>query len=687
MTSILGIASHYHDSAAAILIDGHVVAAAQEERFSRIKHDASMPCEAIEYCLREAGLSKSQIDYVAYYEKPIAKFERLLETYMEFSPFGYPFFRQSVPTWTQSKLHLQHSIRRALDNAYRKQIAFIEHHQSHAATAFYNSPFDQSAILTIDGVGEWTTTAIGYGIQNRISLTDDLNFPHSLGLLYSAFTAYLGFRVNDGEYKVMGLAPYGTPEFRKTILEDLIDLREDGSFRLRMKYFHFCHGSSMTNANFDRLFGGPSRKADEPLSDRHTNIAASIQNALEEIILKIAHTAYQRTHSKNLVMAGGVALNCVANSRVADEGPFKNVWIHGAAGDCGAAIGSAQYVWHQLLNHPRYSKSSNTGRALSNRPSLNLLLGPAFTDDEVTAALDDSRLKYQIFDDEQSLCEAVAKQIDAQKIVGWFQGRMEFGPRALGSRCILADARSPDMKETLNIRIKQRESFRPFAPAILAEHVETYFRIPGNTDCSSMTFVAHLKPTADSLCKFPSIIHRDGTSRLQTVNHLDNPTFHGLLTEFHRQTNCPLLISTSFNLRDEPIVCTPADAIRCFYTTRLDALCIGRFLVLREGQPKSELVSDLANQRSPIYDVSTSESETLVSKAALVARRLISLPVRIIAEAAMTAAYFGVFFPMGFCRRHLSPSKRLKLEVDAYAESYWKSRTDDKNSKSYFRQS
>lgn len=687
MTSILGIASHYHDSAAAILIDGRVVAAAQEERFSRIKHDASMPCEAIEYCLQEAGLSKSQIDYVAYYEKPIAKFERLLETYMEFSPFGYPFFRQSVPTWTQSKLHIQHSIRRALDNAYRKQIAFIEHHQSHAATAFYNSPFDQSAILTIDGVGEWTTTAIGYGDQNQISLTEELSFPHSLGLLYSSFTAYLGFRVNDGEYKVMGLAPYGSPIYREVILRELIDLRSDGSFRLRIKYFHFCHGTSMTNAQFDRLLGGPRRMPDEPILNRHKDIAASIQSALEEIVLKLAQTAHQRTRSKNLVLAGGVALNCVANSRLADEGPFENVWVHGAAGDCGAAIGSAQYVWHQLLKHPRSSESTSDGRALSNRSSQNLLLGPAFSDDEVTAALDESRLQYRTFENEQSLCQAVAKQIDAQKIVGWFQGRMEFGPRALGSRCILADARSPEMKETLNVRIKQRESFRPFAPAILAEYAASYFRIPGNADCSSMTFVAHAKPTTDTVRKFRSVVHLDGTSRLQTVSHLDNQMFHRLLTEFHRRTNCPLLINTSFNLRDEPIVCTPADAIRCFYATRLDALCIGRFLVLREGQPTLESVPDVATQRSSFQDASTSERETLMSKAAFAFRRLISLPVRIIAEAAMLAAYFGVFFPIGFCRRRLSHARRLKSEIDPSAASYWELRKDETNPSRYFRQS
>lgn len=679
MTSILGISSHYHDSAAAILVDGKLIAAAQEERFSRIKHDSGIPQKSIDYCLREAGLQASQIDYVAYYEKPIAKFERLLETYLAFAPNGYRFFRESVPSWTQRKLFLQRAIRSALSRDYRKRIVFVEHHLSHAGTAFYNSPFEESAILTVDGVGEWTTTASGVGNGNQIQLDHELQFPHSLGLLYSAFTAYLGFHVNDGEYKVMGLAAYGIPEYELTILEQVIDLRSDGSFRLRMEYFDFCCGTSMTTGAFDRLFGGPPRLVNESITQRHNNIAASIQSAIEEILLRIANAVHERTGRKNLVMAGGVALNCVANSRIARESSFERVWVHGASGDAGGSIGAAQFVWYQLLGQPR--------SPLGNECSASLMLGPSYDDEAIVTAILESGLPYEAFDSSSEMCDEVAKQIEQQKVIGWFQGQMEFGPRALGARSILADARNPAMKEIVNTKIKRRESFRPFAPSVLSEFADQHFDIPKNVDCSTMTFVAGSKMGlvgSFQQVSVPSVVHRDGTARIQTVSRSTNPLFHQLLTVFHDRTGCPMLINTSFNICDEPIVCSPQDALNSMRSANLDALAIGRYIVMRdelERPTKTELANSTAPNISRFWEV-----VSLAKHRMRWVMQIASLPVRAISEVAMFAAYFGAIVPVGWIRKKLG-KPRLEQDLNPFAKTYWNPRQNRREMQSHFRQS
>jgi carbamoyltransferase len=674
LTSILGISSHYHDSAAAILVDGKIVAAAQQERFSRLKHDASIPKEAIEYCLRAAGLQACQIDYVAYYEKPLAKFERLLETYLSFAPHGNRFFRQSVPTWTQNKLFLQRSIRTALGRKYRKRIVFVEHHLSHAATAFYNSPFDEAAILTVDGVGEWTTTAFGAGNGSQIRLDSELQFPHSLGLVYSAFTAYLGFHVNDGEYKVMGLASYGEPEFRDQILTQLMDLRSDGSFRLKMEYFDFCCGLSMTTKKFATLFGGPPRHPDDPMTQRHKNIASSIQSATEEILLRMANTIHQRTGKDYLVIAGGVALNCVANSWIAKNSPFKQIWVHGAAGDAGGAIGATQYVWHQLLGQPRsQSKLAETN---------DLLLGPCFDDSEILEALRETNTPFRKYESADRLCEEVSKQIEQQRVVGWFQGRMEFGPRALGARSILADPRNPAMKEIVNTKIKRREPFRPFAPAVLQEFADYHFSIPKHVDCSTMTFIVDGSRCSES---FPSIVHVDGTARIQTVRPLSNPVFHQLLTTFHSRTGCPMLINTSFNVRDEPIVCSPKDAIRCFRTANLDALAIGRFWVVREDLPETESAAPFPNSAMS-FRAKSWATIAIARKQLSKVSHLLGFPVRAFVELIMLVAYLGVVTPVAWVRTRTG-TLRLDAAIKPGVESYWMSRSQSQDLKSNFRQS
>jgi carbamoyltransferase len=593
MTAILGISAFYHDSAAALVVDGEIIAAAQEERFTRIKHDSGFPARAVEFCLREAGLTPADIDHVGFYDKPLTKFERLLETYLAYAPAGYRSFRQAMPVWLKEKLFLPKALDKGLEG-YRGRYIFTDHHESHAASAFFPSPFDEAAIITFDGVGEWSTTCIGVGRGNRIELTHEIRFPHSLGLLYSAFTYYTGFKVNSGEYKVMGLAPYGQPIYKDLILERLMDLKEDGSFRMDMSYFNYCQGLTMTSAKFDELFGGPPREAESKLTQREMDLAASLQAATEEVMLRTARHVHQQTGMKNLVLAGGVALNCVGNGRILREGTFENIWIQPAAGDAGGALGVALFTWYQLLDNPRqpHGKDSQKGS----------LLGPAFDDDEIAEALENAGAVYDTCASEEHLCDEVASLLASEKVIGWFQGRMEFGPRALGGRSILGDARSPAMQSVMNLKIKFRESFRPFAPIVLKEHVHEYFEMRRNEDSPYMLLVApvqeekRLRPgpgyeEAFGIQKLnyprsviPAVTHVDHSARIQTVDAERSPLLHRLMTKFHERTGCPVLINTSFNVRSEPIVCTPTDAYQCFLMTDMDALVLGRHIVRKEEQ-------------------------------------------------------------------------------------------------------
>ena len=596
MTAILGISAFYHDSAAAIVVDGEIVAAAQEERFTRKKHDFDFPTHAIEYCLGEAGLNPEQIDYVGFYDKPFLKFERLLETYLAFAPVGFRSFIKAMPLWLRQKLHLPREIRNGLAGGYRRRIIFTEHHESHAASAFFPSPFEEAAILTLDGVGEWATASYGYGRANRIVLTHELHFPHSLGLLYSAFTYFCGFKVNSGEYKLMGLAPYGQPKYEQLILDELLDLKQDGSFRLDMSYFNYCQGLTMTSAKFERLFGGPPRKAESPLTEREMDLAASIQSVTEEVMLRSARHVHAQTGLKNLCLAGGVALNCVGNGRILREGPFERIWIQPAAGDAGGALGTAQFIWYQLLDQPR-NVSQPDGQQGS-------LLGPRFTNREVQPLLDSKGARYRLFENEDELCDVVADLIAAQKVVGWMQGRTEFGPRALGNRSILGDARSREMQSTMNLKIKFRESFRPFAPIVLRDEASDYFDMNSGVDSPYMLLVAPVTegkrlPQSGSngtgLDKLkeirsvvPAITHVDFSARIQTVDDVRNQRLFKLMKSYQSKTGCPVMINTSFNVRGEPIVCSPEDAYRCFMGTNMDVLVIEGFLLLKEQQPNAE---------------------------------------------------------------------------------------------------
>ncbi len=596
MTAILGISAFYHDSAAALVIDGDAIAAAQEERFTRKKHDARFPAAAVAYCLREAGITPEQIDYVAFYDKPLTKFERLLETYLTFAPRGLRSFTRAMPVWLKEKLFSRRLLRGHL-GACRAPLVFLDHHESHAASAFFPSPFDEAAILTLDGVGEWSTTCQGVGRGNAIELTRHLPFPHSVGLLYSAFTAYCGFRVNSGEYKLMGLAPYGRPVYADAIYRHLLDLKPDGSFRLDMAYFNFAHGLTMTGRRFHRLFGGPPRRPESDLEQRHMDLAASIQAVTEEILLRMARDWHARTGLKNVVLAGGVALNCVANGRLLREGPFANVWIQPAAGDAGGALGAALFVWHQLLENPRVASRSDAQKGS--------LLGPAFGPAEIARFLNQVEAPCHSFGDEEELLRHTARLLADGKVVGWFQGRMEFGPRALGARSILGDPRSPRMQATLNRKIKFRESFRPFAPIVLAEHAYRWFDLEPGQESPYMLLVApvraeHRLPldaaqrhtlSADPDLRrrvnvvrstIPAVTHVDYSARLQTVDAGRNPRLHRLLEHFHERTGCPVLVNTSFNVRGEPIVCTPQDAYRCFLATDMDALALGDVVLHRE---------------------------------------------------------------------------------------------------------
>ncbi len=593
---ILGISAFYHDSAAALLVDGKIVAAAQEERFTRRKHDPGFPASAIRYCLAEANIKASEIDHVVFYEKPFLKFERLLETYLAFAPRGFQSFRKAIPVWLKEKLFQKSVLRGHLGKVdenvdWEARLLFADHHQSHAASAFFASPFSESAILTLDGVGEWTTTSAGYGKNNTLDLRREINFPHSIGLLYSAFTYYTGFRVNSGEYKVMGLAPYGEPKYAGLILEHLVDLKDDGSFRLDLDYFDYCTGLTMTNGRFDALFGGKPRDPSERLEQRHMDLAASVQQVTEEIVLRLTRSLARDGLSQNLCLAGGVALNCVANGKILRDRTFKNIWVQPAAGDAGGAIGAALAAYYQFAGRPR---AATAGDAMAGG-----YLGPSFSQSEIKDRLGHAGAVFTELDDD-AIIQSTVKALVAEKAVGWFQGRMEFGPRALGARSILGDPRSPSMQSSLNLRVKFRESFRPFAPAVLREDVAEWFDLDG--DSPYMQIVADVlhrrrrpaNPDDHKLfgidrlniprSEIPAVTHVDYSARIQTVHADTNKRFHDLLTAFKAETGCPVLVNTSFNVRGEPIVCTPDDAFRCFMGSDIEVLVVGNCFLNKEDQ-------------------------------------------------------------------------------------------------------
>jgi carbamoyltransferase len=595
MTAILGLSAFYHDSAAALVVDGRIVAAAQEERFSRQKHDHEFPTHAVDFCLKQGGLTPDQLDYVGFYDKPLLKFGRLIETYLAYAPRGFESFLQAMPLWLRQKLHLPREMSQALGGAYAKRYIFTEHHESHAASAFFPSPFDEAAILTMDGVGEWATMSYGVGKDNRIALSGQLDFPHSLGLLYSAFTYYCGFEVNSGEYKLMGLAPYGQPRYVDRILQHLLDLKADGSFRMDMSYFNYCEGLTMTSPKFHDLFGGPPRKSNAPLTERDMDIAASVQKVTEEIVLRIATHVHRETGMSKLCLAGGVALNCVANGRVLREGPFDDIWIQPAAGDAGGALGAALFIWYQLLGNARTAKTSDDQHGS--------LLGPAFGDEEIRQYLDSVGAVYHRIADDDALCADIATRIADGKVVGWFQGQMEFGPRALGARSILGDARSPAMQAVMNLKVKFRESFRPFAPAVLREHVSEYFGTPDGLDSPYMLLVAPVlesrrrqvdphdaeRTGLDKLAVYrseiPAATHVDYSARIQTVDRARHGLYHGVIDAFYRMTGCPVVVNTSFNLGWDPIVCTPKEAYHTFMSSDIDVLCVGHQVLAKAEQP------------------------------------------------------------------------------------------------------
>lgn len=590
---ILGISALYHDSAAVLLRDAEIVAAAQEERFTRIKHDSAMPLEAINYCLSEAAISAEELDYVVFYEKPLLKFDRLVETWLAVTPGGFKQFLSALPVWLKEKLHIPRELDKVLNKKYSGKYVFLEHHESHAASAFFPSPYKNAAILTIDGVGEWTSASIGIGKNNKIELLKELRFPHSLGLLYSAFTYFTGFRVNSGEYKLMGLAPYGKPIYKELILEKLLDLKEDGSFQLNMDYFCYHHSNVMTGKAFEELFGGAARKPEAPLTQREMDIAASIQEVTEEIMLAMAKYAHKLTGQKKLVLAGGVALNCVGNGRILRESPFDDIWIQPASGDAGGALGAALFVHYQLLNNKRTADEKEDKQKAS-------LLGPKFADEEIINFLISAQANFTHYENDDELFEAVGKLLADGAVVGWFQGRMEFGPRALGARSILGDARDTDMQSRMNLKIKYRESFRPFAPSILFEDREEYFDIQAEspymllvTEIEEKQKIAVTEEASKlqgiELLKFPrsripGVTHVDYSARVQTVDSARNKRYYNLLKKFKELSSSPLLINTSFNIRGEPIVCTPQDAYRCFLATQMDVLVMENIVLLREKQ-------------------------------------------------------------------------------------------------------
>ena len=595
---VLGISAFYHDSAAALVEDGRIVAAAQEERFSRKKHDARFPVHAVEYCLGAAGVRPNAIDYVAFYDKPFLKFERLLETYLSFAPRGFQSFRMALPLWIREKLFqkdlLRTELRRYMPEFTPERLLFTEHHLSHAASAFFPSPFDEAAVLTMDGVGEWATTSASVGKGNTLAITQEIHFPHSLGLLYSAFTYYCGFKVNSGEYKLMGLAPYGEPRYRQLIFDRLIDLKADGSFRLNLDYFNYCTGLTMTNGRFDELFGGAARRPDaDLLTQRHMDIAASIQAVLDEVVLRLTRSLASATGMRNLCLAGGVALNCVTNGKVLRDGRFKHLWIQPASGDAGGALGAALAACHLHAGQPR----ERTGG--SHDAMYGAYLGPEFSDDEIRRRLESAGAHFTALDEDTLIRTAVNDLVDG-KAVGWFQGRMEFGPRALGARSILGDPRSPSMQSVLNLKVKYRESFRPFAPSVLAEDAAEWFEL--TSESPYMLIVAdvlerwrrEMTPEEQALfgieklnvprSTIPAVTHVDYSARIQTVHRDTNPRYHALISCFRSLTGCPVLVNTSFNVRGEPIVGSPEDAFRCFMGTGIESLAIGRFYLRKEEQ-------------------------------------------------------------------------------------------------------
>jgi carbamoyltransferase len=598
---ILGISAYYHDSSAALVVNGEIIAAAQEERFSRRKNDARFPHQAIAYCLEQASIKLADLDYVVFYEKPLITFERLLETYLAYAPIGIRSFLVAMPVWLKEKLYLKSVLQKQLaqlGDCSRKQLPpllFTEHHQAHAAAAFFPSPFQRAATVCLDAVGEWATTSVWLGEDNQLKLQWQINFPHSLGLLYSAFTYYIGFKVNSGEYKLMGLAAYGSPKYTDLIYKNLVDLKEDGTFRLNMEYFNYTTGLTMTNEKFHQLFGGKPRQPEELITQRHLDIAASIQKVVEEIILRLVKRVHEETGEKYLCLGGGVALNCVANGRIIRETPFQDIWIQPAAGDAGSAVGAALAVWHQYVNQPRVAQSQSDKMQGS-------YLGPQFAESEIRSYLDEIGAKYQYLADNQ-LIPQVAEILSQDNVVGWFQGRMEFGPRALGNRSILGNPQSPSMQSVMNLKIKYRESFRPFAPSVLVEKVADYFEID-----RASPYMLLVAPVQDSLrismtdeqqqlfgieklnvprSSVPAITHVDYSARIQTVSQDTNPRYYHLIQHFAEKTGCSMLINTSFNIRGEPIVCTPKEAFKCFIRTEMDYLVLENFLLAKSDQPKA----------------------------------------------------------------------------------------------------
>lgn len=591
MAAILGISAFYHDSAAVLLIDGEIVAAAQEERFSRVKNDPGFPARAVDYCLSEAGLTTADLDHVGFYDKPFLKFERLLETYVATAPLGIRSFFKAIPIWLQQKLHLPREMRRALGGAYTKRFVFTEHHESHAASAFFPSPFDEAAILTLDGVGEWATASFGVGRGNKIELTHELHFPHSLGLLYSAFTQYCGFRVNSGEYKLMGLAPFGEPKFADLIYEHLIDLKGDGSFRMDMSYFDYTAGLSMISTKFENLFGEPRRQAESEISEHYMDIAASVQAVTEEIMVRCARHVRETTGMNKLCLAGGVALNCVGNGRILREGIFDDIWVQPASNDAGGALGVAQFIWHQLLDHSR-----SPGKIDSQKGSL---LGPRFDHESCLETVNREGARFTHLESEDERARWIAERINEGKVVGLMQGRMEFGPRALGSRSILGDPRSEKMQRLINLKIKYRESFRPFAPSVLRENASEWFDFDPNQESPYMLLVTSVKEsrqkTSDDRAKgldrlqvarseIPAVTHVNQSARVQTVDPERHGFYYKVVATFEKLTGCPLVVNTSFNVRGEPIVCSPDEAYRCFMSTEMDALVLEDLVLVKDDQ-------------------------------------------------------------------------------------------------------
>jgi carbamoyltransferase len=594
---ILGLSAFYHDSAAALLDHGRIVAAAQEERFTRKKHDSGFPRHAVAYCLGEAGIALDEVDHIAFYDKPFLKFERLLETYLAFAPKGFASFRMAMPVWLKEKLFQKRLLVEKLNELggerdLESRLLFTEHHQSHAASAFYPSPFEEAAVLTIDGVGEWATTSVGVGRGRELEMIKELHFPHSLGLLYSAFTYYTGFKVNSGEYKVMGLAPYGRPKYAQLILDHLIDLKEDGSFRLNQDYFNYCTGLTMTNRRFDELFGGAPRRSEDLVQQREMDLAASIQAVTEEVMLRLTRALARETGQRNLCLAGGVALNCVANGKILRDGAFERIWIQPAAGDAGGSLGAALAAHHLFKGQPRQLNGAQDGMS-------GAYLGPAFEQAEIERRLRASGAVFEVIPD-QPMIAGTADALAGGKAGGWFQGRMEFGPRALGGRSILGDARSPTMQKMLNLKVKYRESFRPFAPSVLREHVADWFEL--DDDSPYMLLVADVVQSRRRLMnedeealfgidklnvvrsEIPAVTHVDYSARIQTVHADTNPRYHDLLSAFHQRTGCPVLVNTSFNVRGEPIVCTPEDAFHCFMGTEIELLVAGNCVLQKEQQ-------------------------------------------------------------------------------------------------------